>query len=183
MANIQKIFRCPNCGKNIFDVGVTRCTKGSHTVTVVDFDNDITTIHETIINSSSEDWIKCNHCHNGINIEIYQLNEVLTGKVTEELMKVRCGISCKPIFECPGCKKDIFKEGFREVLYGGIASSEITMCSDGYDTEDADVTDFTEQWSECSSCGERINIDAIDLINYYEGECTLSDILIEEEDN
>lgn len=181
MTNIKKVFRCPSCGKNLFDVGVTRCTTGSRTVTVVDFNNDITIVHNTRINSSSEEWVKCNHCHNGMDIEIYQLNEVLTGEITEELMKIQCGISCKPVFECPGCKKDIFKEGFREILYGGIASSEITMCSDGYDTKDADIVDFTEQWSECSSCGERININAIDLINYYEGECTLEDILGKED--
>ena len=180
MTNIQKIFRCPSCGRDIFDVGVTLCTTGSTTSKDVDFD-DIVTVNKTIILSSEFSWTKCNNCHNAINIDIEQIVDVFTGAITEELMKIQCGISCKPIFECPGCKKDIFKEGFREVLYGGTASSEIIMCSNGYDTEDVDVTDFTEQWSECSSCGERINIDAIDLINYYEGECTLEDIL--EEDN
>ena len=112
-----------------------------------------------------------------MDIEIYQLNDVFVGKVTEELMKIQCGISCKPIFECPGCKKDIFKHGFVEVLYGGTTRSEITMCSDGYDMGDPDVVEFDEQWVECSSCDKRIDIDAINLINYYEGECTLSDIL------
>ena len=176
MVNNTKVFTCPNCARNLFEVGVTRCSKGSHTITSVDFNDNVTTVHDTRINSSSEDWIKCNHCHTGMDIEIYQLNQVLIGKVTEALIKVRCGIACKPVFKCPKCEKNIFTHGFIEVLYGGTARSEITMHTDGYDMGDVDVVEFDEQWTECASCSERIDMDAIDLINYHEGECSFKDI-------
>ena len=176
MTDIKPIFICPECGKNLFDVGVTRCSKDSQTTMHVDFNDGVTTAHKTRILNSSEDWVQCNNCHNGMDIEIYQLDEVLTGEVSEKLMKIRCGMECKPVYNCPKCGEDIFREGFVEVLYGGTSRSEVTMCSDGYDIGDADVVDFDGQWYECSSCDARIDINCIDLINYYEGEHSLDDL-------
>ena len=91
-------------------------------------------------------------------------------------MKIRCGIESKPVYNCPKCGEDIFRKGFVEVLYGGTARSEITMCSDGYETGETDIVEFDEQWCECSSCDVRIDRNGIDLINYYEGEYSLEDL-------
>ena len=60
--------------------------------------------------------------------------------------------------------------------YGGTAQSEIVFQSENHYVEPAEITNITEQWSECGNCGTRIDIDAINLIDYYKGECSLEDI-------
>ena len=177
MNSEQPIFTCPSCSKNLFDVGVTECATEAHITTVIDWSkHGHLDEHQTQINSAENKWVKCNNCHNGISIDVDQLDAVFSGRSTEEQMKIQCKIIQRPVFRCPQCRVDIFKTGFNEVTYGGTTKSEITLCSDGYDSEPAEVSNFTEQWSECGNCGARIDINAIDLINYYEGECSLEDI-------
>ena len=178
MANEHPIFTCPHCNENLFGVGVTECATGAYISTVVDFKQaHINTHYDTQINSAEHQWIKCNSCHNSIDITADQLDAVFSGRVTEEQMKVQCKIIQRPVFRCPECRFDIFKANFYECTEGGTSKTEIILCSDGYDTEPADITNFAEQWSECRHCGARINIDAINLINYYEGKCSLEGII------
>lgn len=173
----QPIFTCPSCGKNVFDVGITECATGADISTVIDFKQAHLNAHETQIGSAEHQWVKCDNCHNNIkNMTVNRLDDVFSGRYTEEQMKIQCKIVQRPVLKCPQCRVDIFKAGFNEVTYGGTTKLEITLCSDGYDTEPAEVSNFTEQWSECGNCGARIDIDAIDLINFYEGECTYNDI-------
>ena len=94
-------------------------------------------------------------------------------------MKIQCKIIQRPVFRCPKCRVDIFKANFYECTQGGTSKAEIILHSDGYDTEPTGIENFTDQWSECGHCGARIDIDAINLINYYEGECSLEDIMEE----
>jgi len=176
MTNEQPIFTCPHCSKNLFDVGITECATGADISTVIDFKQSHLNVHETQINSQDHRWIKCNSCHNGIDIDIDQLDAVYSGRVTEEQMKIQCKITQRPVFLCPSCKLDLFKEGVYEVTRGGISKAQITFCSDGVDASDVMISDITEQWSECSNCGARIDINTSDLINYYEGECSLEDL-------
>lgn len=179
MTDKQPVFTCPICGKNVFDVGITECATGADISTVVMFGTLPPFQQEPEITSAEHRWAKCNNCHNSIDIDVDQLDAVFSGRCTEEQMKIQCKIIQRPVFKCPQCRVDIFKAGFREVQCGGTARSEITLCSDGYDVEPAEISNFTEQWSECNNCGARIDIDAINLINYYEGECSLKDIVSE----
>lgn len=91
-------------------------------------------------------------------------------------MKTQCKIIQRPILKCPQCRVDIFKAGINKVTKGGSSHALITFGSTGKIIGDTCTEDITEQWSECNNCGARIDIDAIDLINYYEGECTYNDI-------
>jgi hypothetical protein len=180
MTDEQPVFTCPSCGKNIFDVGVTECATGADISTVIDWSkHGHLDEQQTSINSQDFKWVKCNSCHNGINIDVDQLDAVFSGRCTEEQMKIQCKIIQRPVFLCPSCKLDVFKEGIYEVTLGGTAKAEITFCSDGADASNVMISDITDQWSECSNCGARIDIDATDLINYYEGECSLEDITSE----
>ena len=170
----QPVFTCPSCGKNVFDVGVTECATGADISTVIRFNESNRTPY---IATAEHRWIKCDNCHNSIkNMTVNRLDAVFSGNYTEEQMKTKCGIIQRPVFLCPSCKLNLFKEGIYEVTRGGISKAQITFCSDGTDASDVMISDITEQWSECSNCGARIDIDAINLIDYYEGECSLEDI-------
>lgn len=176
MTDEQPIFTCPSCGKNVFDVGVTECATNADISTVVDFKQAHLNVHETQINSQEHQWVKCNNCHNGIEIDADQLDAVFSGRCTEEQMKIQCKIIQRPVFECPSCKINIFKVGIYKVTHGGTTKTGIDFCSDGINASDVIISDITDQWSKCGLCGARIDIDAIDLIKYYEGECTYNDI-------
>lgn len=175
----RPIFTCPSCGKNIFDVGLTECATGADISTVIDFKQAHLNVYETQISSAGHKWIKCNNCHNGIKIDVDQLDAVFSGRCTEEQIKIQCKIIQRPVFRCPQCRVDIFKAGINEVTTGGLSHTEITFDNTGETNGDTCIEDVRDQWSECNNCNARIDINATDLINYYNGDCALEDITSE----
>ena len=182
MTNEQPIFTCPHCSENLFDVGITEFVSNANISTMIDFKQGHLNAHETQLEGPNDGkQIQCRSCKNVIDMDSDQLDAVFSGRNTEEEMKVRCRIIPRPIFRCPKCKTDVFKSGIHKITTGSNTSTEITFCSDGIDyyIDPSDIKEIKNQWSECGKCSAQIDINASDLINYYEGECSLEDIISE----
>jgi len=165
------VFTCPECGKNLFEVGVTEHTNGADVTVVMTFKDAKLNDSDYVIDARREQYIECNKCHARIDIDSDYLLSVFEGRRTQEEVKIECNISERPKFPCLHCKENLFEKGFDECLYGGTATSQIIF-DDEVKTAPALISDYTEQWVECNNCGSRIDIDAMVLINFYNGICT-----------
>ena len=176
----QPIFTCPHCSENLFEVGVVEFISNANISTVIDFNQGHMSAHETQLDGPNDGkQIQCRNCKNVIDVNSDQLDAVFSGRCTEEQMKIQCKILHHPTLICKLCKMDIFKFGLYEVTEGGTAKTKITFHTDGHDIDETKITNISGQWSECANCHASIDVNAIDLINYYEGECSLEDIISE----
>ena len=176
----QPTFTCPHCSKNLFEVGVVEFVSNTNISTVIGFNQGHMNNYDTQLEGpNNRKQIQCRSCKCVIDMDSDQLDAVFSGRCTEEQMKIQCKILHNPILICKLCKMDIFKSGFYEVSEGGTAKTKITFSTDSHDIDETKITNISGQWSECANCHASIDVNASDLINYYEGECSLEDLISE----
>ena len=173
------IFTCPECGKNLFEVGVTEHTNNADISTSLIFEPGKLITGETIVESNTTRMIRCNHCHSDLNMDSDYLLNVFEGQKTEKEVKILCKMIDKPIYECPHCKVNIFKKGFIEITIGGLSECHVTFDEGGADYGETCINNPSEQYIRCAACETDIQVAQEWLVSFYDGSCTLDEIIDE----